>query len=107
MGVKGTVLLTHSRIIEKAFPQTDTRKVYSYYKNGLLKSLLTYAEGQLTTTESMAYDKNGNKTLWEQNGSTTKYGVKGTVLLTHHLSQFLGYFPDFGDKRGRTLFVMS
>ncbi len=76
----GREVLTYDkagRIIEKAFPQTDTRKVYSYYKNGLLKSLLTYAGGQLTTTESMVYDKNGNKTLWEQNGSTTKYAYDG------------------------------
>ena len=65
------------RIAEKLYPQTGRKKVYTYYENGLLKSLLTYREGELIGAESMEYDKNGNKTLWEQNGSITKYAYDG------------------------------
>lgn len=65
------------RISEKSYPQTGTVKKYTYYKDGALKSLLTYTEGKLTTTENIEYDKNGNKTLWEQDGKITTYTYDG------------------------------
>ena len=65
------------RISEKNYPQTGVKKVYTYYKNSTLKSLLTYVDGKLTTTENIEYDRNGNKTLWEQDGKVTNYTYDG------------------------------
>ena len=65
------------RISEKNYPQTGVRKVYTYYKDSTLKSLLTYVDGKLTTTENIEYDRNGNKTLWEQDDKVTSYTYDG------------------------------
>ncbi len=65
------------RISEKNYPQTGVKKVYTYYEDSTLKSLLTYVDDKLTTAENIEYDRNGNKTLWEQDDKVTSYTYDG------------------------------
>jgi len=65
------------RISEKSYPQTGVVKKYTYYEDGTLKALLTYIDGKLATSESIEYDRNGNKTVWEQDGRITSYTYDG------------------------------
>ena len=62
----GTENITYDkagRISVKSLPSQGTEKHYLYYKNGLLKNVNTYRNGQLVNTENSEYDLSGNKTV--------------------------------------------
>ena len=65
------------RISERSYPQTGVIKKYTYYEDGTLKGLITYIDDKLITSESIEYDRNGNKTVWEQDGKITNYTYDG------------------------------
>lgn len=89
------------RISVKSLPSQGTEKHYSYYKNGLLKSVLTYRNGELTNTENSEYDLSGNKTLEETDGNIKRYAYDGLnrlkSVIEHNGDQTEYEFDGFGN----------
>lgn len=90
----GTENITYDdagRIKKKTIDSLGTEKLYSYYKNGLLKSVNTYRNEQLINTENSEYDLSGNKTLEETDGNVKRYVYDG-------LNRLKSFIENNGDQ---------